>query len=208
MLPHVAAELVGQDERWRSMVDRIGTVATQSVQLWFEDRVGAPDAVVTGFGPPLDTVASMTHTIAHEAWPAPGPQSAVSLCSVLGEGGGDDTVRSHCAQFLAGPARRMWPGLGVAPRASYVRANTDPSDRYVQSLPGSGAFRMRADDSGYAGLFLAGDWLDTGLNAGCIEAATLGGLQAANAVEGRPVTDGTVGFGPHQPRHTVAAGGQ
>ena len=67
----------------------------------------------------------------------------------------------------------------------------------MQSLPGTGSLRLRADDSGIANLVLAGDWIDTGLNAGCIESATLGGLQAANAVEGRPLAEGTVGFAPH-----------
>jgi uncharacterized protein with NAD-binding domain and iron-sulfur cluster len=32
---------------------------------------------------------------------------------------------------------------------------------------------------------LAGDWTDNGLNAGCIEAAVVSGLQAANAILGR-----------------------
>ncbi len=64
-------------------------------------------------------------------------------------------------------------------------ANIDPSDRYVQCAPGSDAYRLRADESGYDNLVLAGDWTDNGLNAGCIEAATLSGLQAANAVLGR-----------------------
>jgi uncharacterized protein with NAD-binding domain and iron-sulfur cluster len=64
-------------------------------------------------------------------------------------------------------------------------ANIDPSDRYVQCAPGSDAHRLRADESGYDNLLLAGDWTDNGLNAGCIEAATLSGLQAANAVLGR-----------------------
>jgi uncharacterized protein with NAD-binding domain and iron-sulfur cluster len=64
-------------------------------------------------------------------------------------------------------------------------ANVDPSDRYVQCSPGSDAYRLRADESGYDNLFLAGDWTDNGLNAGCIEAAVLSGLQAANAVVGR-----------------------
>jgi uncharacterized protein with NAD-binding domain and iron-sulfur cluster len=45
---------------------------------------------------------------------------------------------------------------------------------------------LRADESGYDNLVLAGDWTDNGLNAGCIEAATLSGLQAANALLGRP----------------------
>jgi uncharacterized protein with NAD-binding domain and iron-sulfur cluster len=64
-------------------------------------------------------------------------------------------------------------------------ANVDPSDRYVQCAPGSDAHRLRADESGYDNLFIAGDWTDNGLNAGCIEAATMSGLQAANAVLGR-----------------------
>jgi uncharacterized protein with NAD-binding domain and iron-sulfur cluster len=64
-------------------------------------------------------------------------------------------------------------------------ANIDPSDRYVQCAPGSDAYRLRPDESGYDNLVLAGDWTDNGLNAGCIEAATISGLQAANALLGR-----------------------
>jgi uncharacterized protein with NAD-binding domain and iron-sulfur cluster len=64
-------------------------------------------------------------------------------------------------------------------------ANIDPSDRYVQCAPGSDGYRLRADESGYDNLILAGDWTDNGLNAGCIEAATISGLRAANAVLGR-----------------------
>ena len=67
----------------------------------------------------------------------------------------------------------------------FVTANVDPSDRYVQSVAGSDRFRLRPDESGFDNLFLAGDWTDCGLNAGCIEAATISGLQAANAVLGR-----------------------
>ena len=67
----------------------------------------------------------------------------------------------------------------------FYLANIDPSDRYVQCAPGSDAHRLRAEESGYDNLVLAGDWTDNGLNAGCIEAATISGLQAANAVSGR-----------------------
>ena len=66
----------------------------------------------------------------------------------------------------------------------HVSVNIDPSDRYVQSLPGSDAYRLRPDESGYDNLVLAGDWTDCGLNAGCIEAAVLSGLQAANVLLG------------------------
>ena len=69
--------------------------------------------------------------------------------------------------------------------SQHVSTNIDPSDRYVQSLPGTDRYRLRPDESGYDNLVLAGDWTDSGLNAGCIEAAVLSGLQAANALLGR-----------------------
>ncbi|MCV7101101.1 FAD-dependent oxidoreductase [Mycobacterium palustre] len=67
----------------------------------------------------------------------------------------------------------------------HVSVNVDPSDRYVQSVPGSDRYRLRPDESGYDNLVLAGDWTDCGMNAGCIEAAVMSGLQAANALLGR-----------------------
>ena len=78
--------------------------------------------------------------------------------------------------------------------AQFLRANVDPSDRYVLSLPGTGRHRLRADESGYDNLVLAGDWIDSGLNAGCIEAAVISGVQAANAVMDRELLEGVTGF--------------
>jgi uncharacterized protein with NAD-binding domain and iron-sulfur cluster len=229
MVPHVAPKLVAASPRWRAMVDELGTVATQALQLWLgpdERSLGweDPAATVTGCGEPLDTFASMSQTLPFEAWPEGAePRAAASFCAVLEEevvqrGDARAEVAVAAAGFLEARAGNLWPNAttdgggfrwdllaGVAPgttgvealASQYVRANVDPSDRYVQSLPGSGAHRLRADGSGYANLALAGDWIDTGLNAGCIEAATLGGLQAANAVLGRPLTDRTTGFRPN-----------
>ena len=67
----------------------------------------------------------------------------------------------------------------------HVSVNIDPSDRYVLSVPGSDEYRLRPDESGYDNLVLAGDWTDSGMNAGCIEAAVMSGLQAANVLLGR-----------------------
>jgi uncharacterized protein with NAD-binding domain and iron-sulfur cluster len=67
----------------------------------------------------------------------------------------------------------------------HVSVNVDPSDRYVQSVPGTERYRLRPDESGYDNLVLAGDWTDSGMNAGCIEAAALSGLESANALLGR-----------------------
>lgn len=75
---------------------------------------------------------------------------------------------------------------GVAAIATqHVSVNLDPSDRYVQSVPGSDRYRLRPDESGYDNLVLAGDWTDCGMNAGCIEAAVMSGLEAANFLLGR-----------------------
>jgi uncharacterized protein with NAD-binding domain and iron-sulfur cluster len=67
----------------------------------------------------------------------------------------------------------------------HVSVNIDPSDRYVQSVPGSDKYRLRPDESGYDNVVLAGDWTDCGMNAGCIEAAVMSGLEAANVLLGR-----------------------
>jgi uncharacterized protein with NAD-binding domain and iron-sulfur cluster len=154
------------------------------------------------------------------------PVTAASFCAVLpdsdlahpkgADAHADDTiVRDNAMRFLDDRIARLWPAavqngefrwdllsgdVDATGRerfsSQYWRANTDPSDRYVQSLPGTGRFRLAADASGFDNLFLAGDWIDSGLNAGCIEAAVLAGVQAANAVEGRPLVDATVGFRP------------
>jgi len=124
-------------------------------------------------------------------------------------------VRARAVEFLDRDLRHLLPGAvgdhgfrwellcgrdgrtGPAAFASqFWTANVDPSDRYVQSLPGTGRYRLRSDESGYDNLFLAGDWTDSGLNAGCIEAAVLSGLQAANAVLGRARRHRVVGYLP------------
>jgi hypothetical protein len=68
----------------------------------------------------------------------------------------------------------------------YWRANVDPSERYVLSVAGSSARRLSTDGAGVPHLFLAGDWLRTGLDSGCVEAAVMGGMQAARAISGYP----------------------
>jgi uncharacterized protein with NAD-binding domain and iron-sulfur cluster len=229
MLPHTCIELLDASERWRSMVDRVGTVATQAFQTWLrldERSLGWPSAAatVTGCGEPFDTFASLSQTLPFEDWPDDErPLTAASFCAALPETAireaaePREVVRANAVRFLESRSPMLWPGAvgadggfrwdllcahGTDPAAAsgpqrfgfqYWRANVDPSDRYVQSLPGSDQYRLRADGSGFDNLFLAGDWIDTGLNAGCIEAATLGGLQAANAINGVRLDEGTSG---------------
>ena len=87
--------------------------------------------------------------------------------------GGFDWTVLHAPPGTDGPDRLA---------GQYVRANIDPSERYVLSLPGTARHRLAADGSGFAHLVLAGDWTRTEWNVGCIEAAVQSGLNAGRAV--------------------------
>ena len=78
-----------------------------------------------------------------------------------------------------------------------LKVNIDPSERYVLSESGTIKYRMRADESGYTNLILTGDWLLNGLNTGCVESATMSGMQASRAICGHPVDV----FGEHDIPH-------
>jgi uncharacterized protein with NAD-binding domain and iron-sulfur cluster len=137
----------------------------------------------------------------------------------------DELVREEAIGFIDNDLVEIWPAardegsggfrwnlLVGADRAigqerfdsQFWRANVDPSDRYVLSLPGSERYRLRPDRSGFENLYLAGDWTDSGLNAGCIEAATMSGLQAANAILGIDRWDDIKGFYPRHPGQGAA----
>ena len=70
-------------------------------------------------------------------------------------------------------------------RALFWRANVDPTERYVLSVPGTGRYRLGNGDTGVRNLVVAGDWTRTAWNIGCIEAAVLSGIGAAQAVAGQ-----------------------
>ena len=220
MVPHVCSELIEASPRWRAMVDNVGTVATQAVQLWLrptERELGwtEDDVTISGYVEPFDTWASMNHVLEFESWPAEDrPQTLAYFCNALqttvpasafGQIAANEQVRLNTIHFLDRhvglfwpratflfPDRFNWSLLHAADGTrhlgrlddQYIRANVDPSDHYVQALPGTSGFRMRTDETGYDNLLLAGDWIDTGLNAGCLEAAVMSGMQAAAAILG------------------------
>ena len=66
----------------------------------------------------------------------------------------------------------------------FFRANIDPTELYVMSFTNSSPFRLKTDDNGYANLYITGDWIECGLNAGCIEATVIAGLRTARAIMG------------------------
>jgi uncharacterized protein with NAD-binding domain and iron-sulfur cluster len=56
------------------------------------------------------------------------------------------------------------------------------SDGYVLSLPGTTEFRLKAGDSGFSNLYLAGDWIHSGMNGGCVEGTVQSGMSCARAI--------------------------
>jgi uncharacterized protein with NAD-binding domain and iron-sulfur cluster len=224
MIPHVASELVAANSAWRKMVDSVATVATRSAQLWLDAKEsemgwdGPRGVTLSGFGEVFDTWASMSHLLPMEAWPSVWtPRSIAYLCGAMPDAdpaSGEEIVRDALRRFLEQEVGALWPGtldpsgfkwemLSDDARRNgpnrlggqYVRANLDPSDRYVQSLPGSGKHRIAPGRTGFDNLAIAGDWTACGLDAGCLEAATRSGVLAARAILSGSVKASTIGGG-------------
>lgn len=76
----------------------------------------------------------------------------------------------------------------------YIRANIDPTERYVLSIPGSAKFRLKAWESGFENLILAGDWIWTGINVGSVEGTVISGFLAGYAITGSPNPESIPGY--------------
>ena len=116
-------------------------------------------------------------------------------------------LRGETLAWLQTSARWLWPAAtdpatqtldwnvlhapaavqGVARLdAQWLRANIDPSERYVLSPKIVNRLRMDPANSGFVNLVLAGDWTRTAINAGCVEAAVMSGMAASRALCGFP----------------------
>lgn len=176
-------------------------------------RGEAAPAVIGTYVAPLDTCADMSHLIPQESW-GDEVRHIAYLCGPAGDAGApvgtpeeeDRAIVETGTAWLSRHAHGIFP-RGADPRtgsldfsllhdpegrsgsarlaAQYFRANSEGSDRYVLSVAGSTQHRLFADDTGFSNLHVAGDWTRTGLDAGCVEAATMSGLQAARAILGQ-----------------------
>jgi uncharacterized protein with NAD-binding domain and iron-sulfur cluster len=162
---------------------------------------------------PMDVWSDMSPVIASESWQAGlRPASVQYVCGPLKENGGftnaqiaRQAVEANTSAWLNTMCVAAWPGTsangtfdwgclvasGGAQQSArlseqYMRANFEGSDRYVLSIAGSTGARLPADAMPADNLYLAGDWTLNGLNAGCVEAAVMAGMQAARAIRGEP----------------------
>lgn len=176
----------------------------------------APPPVLTAYGKPLDTWADMSHVLAWEQWPTAEPRSVQYFCGAAPDplpgsaAAQAAALHQRAGEWLQKYAQELFPravrcgtetaghpfapGVLFDPRSSgsaalssqWMTLNWEPAERYVLSLPGGTALRLRAHETGYSNLAIAGDWLRTGLNYGCVESAVIGGFQAARAIGGYP----------------------
>ncbi len=162
---------------------------------------------------PMDVWADMTQVIAYESWTVGcEPASVQYICGPLKGNFADptaayDQVVTNTDDWLNVMANAAWtatkaagafdhtlllgPGLKTSDRVrnQHLRANYQSSERYVLSTRGSIAKRLWANAFAGQSLYLAGDWTRNGLNAGCVEAAVMSGLQAAFGVLGIAPTE-------------------
>jgi uncharacterized protein with NAD-binding domain and iron-sulfur cluster len=173
-----------------------------------------PGRTLTGAAQPLSCWADMSHLLSRETWQAhERPQSIAYFCGQMRGPATQDAAEAQAATDLAATLSRSWlmaeaatlwraagsGDIGIDPvvlfdpedrapdrrfEAQYWRANTTPSEMYVQYLPGSLPARLRAEESGFGNLFLCGDWTRNGLNAGAAEAAVMSGVICARAIWG------------------------
>jgi len=170
-----------------------------------------PDRTLAGADQPYSAWADMSHLLSRETWRgAERPLGIVYLCGQIPgpENGAAANAKARIAadKWLGASSAFYWPRSTAANSAygldpsllfdpepiaggdpldrQYIRANTNPSDLYVQSPKNSVYTRMDADQSGFANLFLAGDWTLNGLNAGAAEAAAKSGARCALAIFG------------------------
>ena len=71
--------------------------------------------------------------------------------------------------------------------SQYWRANIDPTELYVLSLPGTMRWRMTAGDNEFDNLVICGTWTDSGFNLSSVEGAVMSGLSAAKFISGEPI---------------------
>lgn len=149
---------------------------------------------------------------------APDPHPALAQLQASANACAVDHVQTLLKQHI--PA--LWPQatsptgfpaawwVGATPATAqaqgcFVKANVQPSERYVLSVKGSIQHRLWPGRSGFANVYLAGDWTQTGFNLGNIESTVISGRLAAHAVCGAPPLEAIVGLDFGYPRPPQAA---
>ncbi|WP_052700957.1 NAD(P)-binding protein [Loktanella sp. S4079] len=165
------------------------------------------ETVMTSYVEPLDTWADLSELIPAEDWKSPPPVALAYFCSPAKDAGVETKpFKERVKEWADKDLVRLWPKAKKAGgfdldllhsetgttgeekfESQYFRENFFGSERYVLSVPGSVQYRLPPDGTGFVNLYAAGDWTRCGINAGCVEAATISGLAAARGLTGADI---------------------
>ncbi|NKB99463.1 MAG: NAD(P)-binding protein [Pseudomonadales bacterium] len=143
-VPSVCSEIIERDPRWRMMVDKVKTVATQACQIWMkEDMVDLgwfePPITLSAFKKPFDTWADMSYLADVEAWPE-SPRSIAYFCGVLADPKEDYVldrnyqrqreaeVRKNARRHLNKDIKALWPAAATQKFCWSMLQCPDPED--------------------------------------------------------------------------------
>jgi uncharacterized protein with NAD-binding domain and iron-sulfur cluster len=212
-VPYLCKELLAADAKWQTMVDKVETTRTMAFQAWINkdlNELGWNDksAIMDAYVEPMDTWADMSQLIAREAYPESANIKNISYFCGPMEGGIPpqseiDTpgnalkiVANISRSWLEDHSKTWWLRFNQECVVDiFHRANIDPSERYVLSTKGSTPYRLMGYQSGFSNLYVAGDWTLNGLNAGCVEAATISGKIVGNVLSGNSPLKDVWGYG-------------
>lgn len=222
-LPSICGELVDRSSDWREMVRGIETIRTKSFQVWLAPSAeqkawqSAHRIMTDVYKDDFNSVADMSQTLPFEDWSvSQRPGSVVYFSTAMADDAmqpsqprdaypreQDALVRSQASAWISQWQEGIFGWLGPIPAPNafldgYYRANISADQRYTLSVAGSAKRRLAPDASGFANLFLAGDWTKSPLNLGCAEGATMSGLAAGRAVSSALAA-------PEQPKRQKAA---
>ncbi|MBJ7437882.1 MAG: NAD(P)-binding protein [Sphingopyxis sp.] len=211
MLRIIARPLADENEAWDKMLATAGTAPTLAAQCWRQERVDNFDGLserglMTAHELPLDTWADMSFLLSLEQADAAG-ERAGSLSYFCGavplaktDPGEDEPASEHgraaqlVEEWMNLRLADIFPGLrrtddGLEPDRERVTViNSDPAKLYVTSPAGSTDARLAPDGSGFANLFLAGDWTRHNFDCGAVESAIMSARMCARAICGYPRT--------------------
>ncbi len=190
-----AATELKSSERWKTFLDGPSQTKSRSiasVQIWRNPDVASgrnpiSGAVAAGHTRPFEIWADMSHLLSREGSPHVATELSF-LCGPSDNSPKGDTQQAEIERteklandWIATESGYMLGRPGVEVQR-YVAASLEPSDEYVLSLPGTIKARIDPAETEFTNLSVAGDWVKSDLDCGCVEAAVVGGIRAAQSI--------------------------
>ena len=172
------------------------------------------EPIVGGYQEPYSSTADLSHLLPQEEWSGPDkPKYLAYPCStidtrIIAPSGqlppptdhsfpkiAFDKFMANNQEWLNKWAAHLWPKAanpdGTFDQNSlafeYWRVGINYTEHYVLTAPGTPHLRRGPNDFGIANFFIAGDWTQNLINAGCVEGGVISGLNCARFFTNWPI---------------------